>query len=48
MQPLLPLTNDELAMVTGATTLDGVKALVEEVREWITQGHRSPGINVRV
>jgi len=44
MQPLLPLTDDELAMVTGSQSIEPLTNLVEEVREWLTQGHRTPGM----
>lgn len=45
-EPMLPLTDDELAVVSGA--VQGLPAIVEEVREWLTQGHRTPGVNVKV
>lgn len=34
--PLLPLTDDELAMVEGAGP---VEELVAQVQSWITHGH---------
>ncbi len=45
-EPLLPLTDDELAVVSGSA--QGWPEIVEQVRDWITQGHRSPGVNVKV
>lgn len=40
--PQLQLTDDELATVVGAA--DSVTGLVEQIREWITQGHRAAKI----
>lgn len=42
MEPLLPLTDDELATVTCATSADGIKDLVEQIRYWLSGGHRKP------
>ena len=36
---MLPLSDDDLRLVTGA--VEGLKPLVEKIRDYITQGHDS-------
>lgn len=38
--PLLPLSDDELVLVSSATSGTNLRELIETVRDWITQGHR--------
>lgn len=38
---MLPLNDDELALVTGAVDNTNVRELVEKIRDYITQGHYS-------
>lgn len=37
--PQIQLTDDELTAVVGSA--QGLPAIVEQVREWLTQGHRA-------
>lgn len=40
--PQIHLTDDELAMVTGGSDpLGSLKDTVEEIRKWLTGGHRA-------
>lgn len=40
-EPMLPLTDDELALVTSASTTQGISDLVEQIKYWLSGGHRS-------